>query len=80
MASHRIDWVRRLFRSGTALPPELQRAKDLIASIDAGGIPLNPARINDIARNLGLDVARTAPTDDTIRRIRQAIERSCPST
>lgn len=50
-----------------------QRAVSLIAAIDAGGVPLNPARVNDIARQLGLEVARTAAMDDTIARIRVAL-------
>jgi hypothetical protein len=47
----------------------------MIAAIDAGGVPLNPARINEIARNLGLEVSRKAPLEDTIRRIRLAVQR-----
>ena len=53
-----------------------QRAKDLIAAIDAGGLPLNPARVNDIARQLGLEVSTRAPMAETIERIRQALRRS----
>ena len=56
------------------LPPDRQRARDLIAAVDAGGIPLNPARVNDIARKLGLDVATTAPVELTIERIRKALD------
>jgi hypothetical protein len=50
-----------------------QQAAQLIAAIDAGGIPLNPARINDIARQLGLEVSRHAPLENTIARIRAAL-------
>lgn len=53
-----------------------QRAKDLIAAIDAGGLPLNPARVNDIARQLGLEVSTRAPMAETIERIRLALRRS----
>jgi hypothetical protein len=53
-----------------------QRAKDLIAAIDAGGLPLNPARVNDIARQLGLEVSTRAPMAQTLERIRQALKRS----
>ena len=53
-----------------------QRAKDLVAAIDAGGVPLNPARVNDIARQLGLDVSTRAPMPETIERIRQTLKRS----
>lgn len=58
-----------------ALPSETRQAKALIAAIDAGGIPLNPAKVNAIARNLGLEVSRKAPVEETIRRIRAALER-----
>ncbi len=54
--------------------PDRQRALDLIAAIDAGGVPLNPARVNDIARKLGLEVSTRAPVEDTIARIRAALE------
>lgn len=57
------------------LPSETRQARALIAAIDAGGIPLNPAKVNEIARNLGLDVSRKAPVEETIRRIRAALER-----
>jgi hypothetical protein len=53
-----------------------QRAKDLIAAVDAGGLPLNPARVNDIARQLGLEVSTKAPMPQTIERIRNALNRS----
>lgn len=55
--------------------PVLQRAQSLLESIDAGGIPLNPAIVNDIARQLGLEVSTQAPMDDTIARIRAAVAR-----
>ena len=47
----------------------------LIKAIDAGGLPLNAARVNDIARRLGLEVSTRAPMDDTIARIRKALKR-----
>jgi len=40
----------------TGLLTDRQQAQALIAAIDRGGLPLNPARINHIARSLGLDV------------------------
>jgi hypothetical protein len=52
-----------------------QRALDLIAAVDAGGLPLNPARVNDIARKLGLEVSAKAPVEQTIARIRAACKR-----
>ena len=56
-------------------PTEIQRAKQLISAIDAGGIPLDPTRIIRIAEDLGLEVSRKARMEDTIERIRAAIER-----
>lgn len=47
----------------------------MIKAIDAGGVPLNPARINQIARNLGLEVSIHAATEDTVERIRAALKR-----
>ncbi len=58
---------------GSTEPPEHQRALDLIAAIDAGGIPLNPARVNDIARCMGLEVSRSAPIEATIERLRAVL-------
>ena len=63
------DWVARRAR----MSPERQRALDLIAAIDAGGIPLNAARVNDIARRLGLEVSIEAPMEATIARIRTVL-------
>jgi hypothetical protein len=50
-----------------------QQAMRLIAAVDAGGVPLNPARVNDIARQLGLEVSRKAAVEDTLARIRVAL-------
>jgi hypothetical protein len=50
------------------------QAKRLIKAIDAGGLPLNAARVNDIARQIGLDVATTAPVEVTIARIRKVLK------
>jgi hypothetical protein len=57
------------------LPDEIRRAKQLVAAIDAGGIPLDPAIIIRIAENLGLEVSRNARMADTIERIRAATKR-----
>ncbi|MDO9093203.1 MAG: hypothetical protein Q8R98_09300 [Rubrivivax sp.] len=65
------DWQRR--RKGR--PDHRQRAVLLIAAIDKGGLPLNPAIVNDIARGLGLEVSTRAPMSDTIARIRAALSR-----
>lgn len=57
-------------------PPEVQRARELIAAVDAGGVPLHPGKVNQIARSLGLDVSSKAPVEDTIERVRQALQRA----
>lgn len=54
------------------------RADALLKAIDSGGIPLNPAIVNQIARNLGLEVSAQAPMDETIARIRAAMARFQP--
>jgi hypothetical protein len=69
-------WSRR--RIGTAAGQPLtdrQQAQALVAAIDRGGLPLNPARVNQIARNLGLEVSAHAPMAETVARIRQALAR-----
>jgi len=71
-----LKWLKGLFVTRAKLPPEIQRAKEVIAAIDSGGMPLNPATINTIARNLGLEVPRRAPVSDTVQRIRRALERN----
>ena len=68
-------WLRR----GPTLPRELQAGRDVIAAIDAGGLPLDPARINRIARELGLDVSPQAPPEQTVARLRAAVERGLQS-
>lgn len=76
-----MNWLKKLLPRRQALAPE-QRAKDLIAAIDAGGLPLNAAVVNDIARKLGLEVSTRARMEDTIPRIRMALKRmeshQCP--
>ena len=64
-------WLRRKPK----LPRELQAGKDVIAAIDAGGLPLDASRINRIARELGLEVSARAPVEDTIARLRAAVAR-----
>ncbi len=65
-----MSWLKSLFQRSARQTPERQRALDLLAAVDAGGLPLNPARVNDIARQLGLDVSAKAPVAETIERIR----------
>lgn len=69
-----MNWLKKLLPRRQALTPE-QRAKNLIAAIDAGGLPLNAAVVNDIARKLGLEVSTRARMEDTIARIRMVLER-----
>lgn len=77
----RPAWYRRwLQRLGTTPPPPapldaVAAARALVAAVDAGGLPLNPARLNQIARGLGLEVSRHARPEDTIERIRAALSR-----
>jgi len=68
-------WLKTWLGPRRSASPERQQALDLIAAIDAGGLPLNPARVNQIARNLGLEVSRMAPVEDTVARIRAALGR-----
>ncbi len=57
-------------------PPEVQCARDLITAVDAGGVPLHPGKVNQIARGLGLEVSSKAPVEETIERVRQALKRA----
>lgn len=67
--------LKGIFSTRQRPPSEIDQAKRLIAAIDRGGIPLNTARVNAIARDLGLDVSRKAPVEQTIQRIRDALGR-----
>lgn len=73
--TRRLGWLRGWLAARTGLAPELQRGVDLLKAIDAGGIPLNPAIVNRIARNLGLEASPSAAVEETITRIRAAVER-----
>ena len=64
-----LNWLRRRFAKAPPLS-DIEQARRLIDAIDRGGIPLNPAKVNAIARNLGLEVSRRAPVEHTIARIR----------
>lgn len=71
-------FLRRLFkRSAVDTVPlsDTQRARQLIDAIDRGGIPLDKIIINRIAESFGLEVSRSARTEDTIARIRAALAR-----
>lgn len=63
---------------GNTPPSSVQRAQDLVAAVDAGGLPLIPARVNDIARQLGLEVSVDAQMSETIERIRRSLEQRSP--
>lgn len=74
-----IRWFRTLLaRQKKSAPSDRQRAIDLIAAIDAGGLPFNPARVNQIGRALGLEVSRHAPMEDTVARIRAVLGKMPP--
>ena len=75
LSKRTLFWLKAFFK-GSKAPTAVQRAKDLVAAVDAGGMPLNPARVNDIARQLGLEVSTRAAMPDTIERIRLALQRS----
>lgn len=70
-----LNWLKPL----DSMPAEIRRAKQLISAIDAGGIPLDPARIYRIAEDLGLEVSKKARAEGnmegTIDRIRKALKR-----
>lgn len=72
-----MRWLKNwLARRRRPVPSDHQQAQALIDAIDRGGLPLNPARVNQIARGLGLEVSRHAPVADTVERIRQALRRA----
>jgi hypothetical protein len=72
-----LSILTRWFRNSSTPPhPELMAAKNLIKAVDKGGIPLNPLKVNQIARDLGLEVAPSADMQNTIARIREALKRT----
>lgn len=70
-----LVWLKKRLPDRAIPLNEIDRARQLVAAIDRGGIPLNPVRVNAIARDLGLEVSRQAPMDETIERIRAALAR-----
>jgi hypothetical protein len=78
MKSRLLNWLQRRLFKRLALS-DIEQARMLIQAVDRGGIPLNPARVNHIARNLGLDVSTRAPVDQTIARIRACVQRAASS-
>ncbi len=72
-------WIETLLRRRPVVAlTDHQRAVELIRAVDAGGLPLHPARVNAIARSLGLEVSTHAPVEATIQRIRHALARMHP--
>ena len=69
-----MNWLHFLLGRRKPLTAE-QRARALIKAVDAGGLPLNAAIVNDIARQLGLEVSSRARMEETIGRIREALGR-----
>lgn len=69
------QWLKNLltWQKTRSIVSDRQHAINLIAAVDAGGIPLNAARVNAIGRALGLDVSRHARVEDTIERIRAVV-------
>lgn len=67
--------LQRRRRAAVGAPDEVRRAHALVAAVDAGGLPLNPALVNRVARGLGLEVSRHASMDQTVERIRAALRR-----
>jgi hypothetical protein len=70
-----FSWLSRLLGIAKKLPNEYQQASKLIKAIDKGGIPMNPAKVNAIARDLGLEVSAKDPVEKSIQRIRDALAR-----
>jgi hypothetical protein len=61
------------------LDEEYETARDLLKAIDKGGVPLNPVKLNNVGRALGLDISRSAKPEDTVERIRAAVQRAIES-
>ena len=70
-----LTWIRKRWFRRAPLS-HIEHARRLIDAIDRGGIPLNAAKVNAIARDLGLDVSTRARLEETIQRIRQALSRA----
>lgn len=70
-----FGWLSRLLPGGQVLPKEYKQARNLIKAVDRGGLPMNPAKVNAIARDLGLEVSVKDPVEKTILRIREALAR-----
>jgi hypothetical protein len=71
-----IGWLKSLLPAKAAPLSDIEQARRLIAAINRGGIPLNPSRVNAVARNLGLEIAKKAPVEETNERLRKAVARA----
>ena len=71
-----IGWLKSLLPAKAAPLSDIEQARRLIAAINRGGISLNPARVNAVARNPGLEIAKKAPVEETIERLRKAVARA----
>ena len=71
-----IGWLKTLLPTRAAPLSDIEQARRLVAAVDRGGIPLNAARVNAIARNLGLEVSKKARVEETIERLRKAVARA----
>lgn len=69
-----LTWIRRRWFRRAPLS-HIEQARRLIEAVDRGGIPLNPAKVNAIARSFGLEVSRRAPVEQTTERIRACLLR-----
>lgn len=69
-----LTWIRRRWFRRAPLS-HIEQARRLIEAVDRGGIPLNPAKVNAIARSFGLEVSRRAPIEQTVERIRACLRR-----
>ena len=78
MKSRLFNWLQRQLFKRQALS-DIEQARMLIQAIDRGGILLNPAHVNHLARSLGLEVSTRAPVDQTIARIRACVQRNASS-
>jgi hypothetical protein len=65
-------WLTSIIPKPKPLSP-LERAIALVSAVDAGGLPLHPGIVNDIARQLGLKVSAITPMDVTIAQIRSKL-------
>ncbi len=68
-----LQRMEQLLRPRKVGPSVAQRATDLLAAINAGGLRLHAGIVNDIARRLGREVALDAPMEATIARVRDKI-------